>query len=213
MKPSRQAAALAVANALIREPRRLVDVPAWVAGLDKSTSPPAEPWWPRKAIGLVQAGLHPGARVFEFGSGRSTLWFAAQGGEVLSVEHDRAWYELVSGMLPPGPTLLLREASAEGTIGSEAAPGQFFDAYVAAIDEHPDESFDLVVVDGRARVACGMAAIPKVRPGGRLLLDDSQRERYQPLLDALRAWPRVDARGLKPREITVMQTTIWTRPA
>jgi hypothetical protein len=57
-----------------------------------------------------------------------------------------------------------------------------------------------------------MAAIRKVRPGGRLLLDDSQRERYRPLLDALRGWRRVDSRGLKPREITVMQTTIWTRP-
>jgi hypothetical protein len=201
-----------VANALLREPRRLVDFPAWVAGLDKNSTPPAEPWWPRKAIGLVEAGLRPGARVFEFGSGRSTLWFAAHGAEVVSVEHDRAWYELVSGMLPPGPTLLLREPASAGAIGSEAAPGQFFDAYVSAIDEHPDDTFDLVVVDGRARVACGMAAIRKVRPGGRLLLDDSQRERYKPLLDTLKDWPRVDARGLKPREISVMQTSIWTRP-
>ena len=47
-----------------------------------------------------------------------------------------------------------------------------------AICDEPDASLDLVVVDGRARVECARRAMPKVKPGGLLLLDDTSRERY-----------------------------------
>ena len=37
-------------------------------------------------------------------------------------------------------------------------------------------AFDLVLVDGRARLGCVVSALPKLRPEGVLLLDNSERE-------------------------------------
>ena len=39
--------------------------------------------------------------------------------------------------------------------------------------------FDIIVVDGRARVACCMASLPHLAPGGLIVLDDAQRPRYR----------------------------------
>jgi hypothetical protein len=38
-----------------------------------------------------------------------------------------------------------------------------FEEYVRKIDVYPDESFDLVVVDGRARTACRYHTIKKIK--------------------------------------------------
>jgi predicted O-methyltransferase YrrM len=56
--------------------------------------------------------------------------------------------------------------------------GRDFTAYVETIDR-VDGAFDLVVVDGRARVACAERALPRLAPGGVLLLDDAWRRRYR----------------------------------
>ena len=64
-------------------------------------------------------------------------------------------------------------------------PGASFERYVRAIDDYPDGHFHFVSVDGRARVACLERALAKVAPGGLLILDNSQRERYQPALSRL----------------------------
>lgn len=45
--------------------------------------------------------------------------------------------------------------------------------YVRIIDEVSDESLDFVLVDGLARSWCALAAIPKLRPGGLLVIDNA----------------------------------------
>ena len=64
---------------------------------------------------------------------------------------------------------------------------QFRD-YIAAIDEFEDEYFDIIAIDGRERVACLVHAIPKLRPGGVLVLDDSNRPKYGEFSRLLQEW-------------------------
>jgi hypothetical protein len=84
-----------------------------------------------------------------------------------------------------------------------------FESYVKTIDDYADEHFDLVVVDGRARTACVLQALPKVRRGGFLLLDDSYRGEYSPAMAALAGQGRNDFRGLAPYNTDLGQTTVW----
>lgn len=142
------------------------------------------PWWTFDAVEAVEAYLreHPQARVFEWGSGASTLWLSRRAGEVTSVEHDPHWGEMVSGRLAERQNVRLRTvpAQAEGVVPS-AKPGfegQYFDDYVAAIREE-EGLFDLIVIDGRAREACLAEAMSRLAPGGVILLDDFKRGRYQ----------------------------------
>lgn len=193
-------------------PHRAGEVLQWARQRRQSTIDSRLPWWPFTAINSVGASLPPDPVVFEFGGGGSTLWLADLGARVTVAEHDREWFEVLREQLGDTAVTLLSEPSTEGTIGSVKSPGMFFDDYVGLIAGQPDEHFDLVIVDGRARVGCGLAAMSKIRPGGTLLLDDSHRPRYEPLRQALSGWSRKDHRGLKIGSNKVAQTSTWIKP-
>jgi CheY-like chemotaxis protein len=193
-------------------PHRAGEVLQWARQRTQSTINSRTPWWPFNAINNIGASLPPNAVVFEFGGGGSTLWLADLGAQVTVAEHDPEWFEVLREQLGDTVVTLLSEPSTEGTIGSAKMPGKFFDDYVGLIAGQPDEHFDLVIVDGRARVECGLAAMSKIRPGGLLLLDDSHRPRYEPLRQALSGWSRTDYRGLKIGSDEVEQTSTWIKP-
>jgi hypothetical protein len=202
-----------IAMGLKGSPQSVLDIPRWRRDRDRTTVEARQPWWCYPAAAEVARQLRPGSQVFEFGAGGSTLWLHDRGVSITSVENDRGWYDQLTALLPPDVTVLLREPATEGVMGSAVAPGLFFDDYVAAISAVPEASLDLVIVDGRARVECGRAAMSKVKPGGHLLLDDSNRPRYQLLHEALSDWPKETFCGLKPGGGAFFYTTMWRRPA
>jgi hypothetical protein len=51
-----------------------------------------------------------------------------------------------------------------------------FESYARSIDKH--DLFDIVLVDGRARPSCIKHGIPKLKIGGFLILDNSDRLYY-----------------------------------
>jgi hypothetical protein len=185
------------------------------------------PWIVYAARAHVMSRLARGDRVFEYGSGGSTLWFADQGCEVVSVEHDFAWHHRVVDKLEGHErarvTCLLalpepaRDASepAENGFGSEddRYKGLSFENYVSTIDSHADESLDIVLVDGRARSACLLRSWPKVRKGGLLVLDDSDRDRYQAAMERLPRDHRHDYFGPAAYSRWYWRTTIWEKHA
>ncbi len=157
----------------------------------------------------------PGA-IFEFGSGGSTFFFASRGHRVVTVEHDRKWHEQILKKIRAenwsDVEAILREPSAEEQdswdpsdpdryhSGVPAYQGFSFRSYAAVLDDYPDAFFDLVLVDGRARPSCIKHALPKVRPGGCLVLDDAGRPRYRSArtLPSPLSWKLRIFRGLRP---------------
>src|SRR5260370_403503 len=51
------------------------------------------------AFRLLESLLRPADHGAEFGSGRSTIWFAERVAALTSVEHDEQWYEAISAQL------------------------------------------------------------------------------------------------------------------
>jgi hypothetical protein len=166
------------------------------------------PWWPYTATAWVAEHLPPSARVFEYGGGGSTLWLQDQGASVTVAEHHRQW---ALQLAEAGITVMGRSTERAGSVRSDVEPG-FFDSYVAAVSEESDDSLDLVVVDGRARVECVRRAMPKVKHGGLLLLDDTNRARYRPAIAILAPWDRYVFHGLKPGDCWPGETSVWRRP-
>lgn len=162
------------------------------------------PWWTYDATRQVAAFLahRPEARVFEFGSGASTLWLAQRAHHVTSVEHDGEFAEEVRGLLGDATNVTLRIVppvpSATPAVSSarEGHEDLDFSDYVATIDD-ADGPFDLIVVDGRARLACLQRARDHLAPGGMIVFDDVLRTRYRPALTATDLRATVVA-GAKP---------------
>ncbi len=164
------------------------------------------PWWTFDASDRVSDLLaaRPHARAFEWGSGASTMWLSRRAGSVISIEHDAAWADIVTPVLPANAVVqVVSPAPAIGDPGEELSgkagfAGLDFRDYVSAIDDTKG-SFDLIVVDGRARNACFHQAITRLAPGGILVFDNVDRQRYR---DAIASSPvGVDVewtRGLTP---------------
>ena len=174
------------------------------------------PWWTYDAIAAVTswfADRHGSpTRVFEYGSGASTLWLARRASEVHSVEHHRGFGEMMAAELAQFDHVTLQivepTASERPVVASakEGHRGLDFADYVAAINS-VDGHFDLVVVDGRAREACLEAAQGRLAPGGVVVFDNSRRRRYR---EAIRASGMLErrCRGLTPTLPYPEQTSI-----
>jgi predicted O-methyltransferase YrrM len=159
------------------------------------------PWWSYAATSEVEHHLDAlagRARVFEYGSGASTMWLGRRAGEVHSVEHDKGFHEFLAPQLASLPHVHLRlvepqrQAVPSTPSRRKGYGGLDFSAYVASIDDVPGR-FDLVVVDGRARVASARRALPRLSPGGILVLDNADRDEYAAAL----ADPAVQVRRLR----------------
>ncbi|EPR37411.1 hypothetical protein dsx2_0757 [Desulfovibrio sp. X2] len=184
---------------------------------------PDYPWLVAGAVRFLEGFLTPQMRVFEWGSGRSTVFFARRTASVVSVEHKAKWQRRVAARLveltianadlrlvppagpdiPPSPSPL-RPArwTKQGIVSAKPE----FTAYADAILAFPDDAFDLVSIDGRARVDCAANALDKLRPGGVLLLDNSEWPKYAPIFAMTEGWARQAwANG-------VWETTVLRKP-
>ena len=113
------------------------------------------PWFTYPAIEYLRQFDLRDRRVFEWGSGNSSLFLAQRTKEVRSIEHDRAWAERATEKL--------------SNLRVEWVPP---DAYAEAIDRD-DSIYDLIVVDAVERPRCAAAALKHLAPGGLVILDNA----------------------------------------
>jgi protein-L-isoaspartate O-methyltransferase len=143
-------------------------------------------WWSYPAMKRVDEFLssRPDARIFEYGAGASTAWLARRAGEIDSVEHDADFVDYVRDMLAETPGVKLHAvpatpATSATTIRSQRHGHQNLDFgdYVGTIDQ-VGGPFDLVVVDGRARVDAFRRALDHLKDDGVVVFDNIRRKRY-----------------------------------
>lgn len=170
----------------------------WRFSLRQGRSPLVDrvPWIVFGAKEQILRFIRPGSKVFEYGMGGSTLFFLDAGCSVISVEHDPEWAGTLfasignndrwTGLLvPPQPkTAATHNCFSSAFHGHENSD---FREYVETITKQPDESLDVVMVDGRARSAALVIAATKVIPGGLLVLDNAERSRYAETVNAFAA--------------------------
>lgn len=130
---------------------------------------PSDPWLTRDAIRLRECWLRPSDRGLEWGSGRSTLWFALRVGALTSVEHDASWAATVRSMLASEP----RASPTDYRLEPDGATNNADSRYVGVARSLADRSLDFALVDGVARDHCAWAVLPKLRPGGLLVIDNA----------------------------------------
>lgn len=151
-------------------------------------------WWSYPAMQRVDQFLseRPEARIFEYGAGASTLWLAKRAAQVDSVEHDTRWAESVREMVADsaGNVKLHVVPPIAATADTVVRSGRVghtdldFADYVSAIDE-VGGPFDLIVVDGRARVDAFRRALDHLAEGGVVVFDNIKRKRYWDVISAM----------------------------
>ena len=154
---------------------------------------------------LIPAGIdflidffskNPNPKILEFGSGCSTAFFAkylGDSGQLVTIEHNLAWYKQVQAYLNTS------------YVSHQVDLRLVTRDYYLECEKFLPNYFDLVFIDAKDRMACLKAAKSIVRPGGIVILDDSQmRAKYQQADQIMHDWPKFELVGYKsnPLELT-----------
>ncbi len=213
-----RARARAAARITLTDPRHLA---AWLRSSFRDDFPMRAriPWLTFDAVDRLAALDLRGKRVFEWGSGGSTLFFLDRGAHVTSVEHDASWQARLAPLVGDAVDLRLIESEPGGG-GDPADPdayvsseGPRYERYARAAEEVPDQSLNVALVDGRARPSCIKHAVPKLRHGGLLVVDDAARPHYLAKAGALLfGWAHERHRGAVPGLAQEGCTDVFVKP-
>ncbi len=153
------------------------------------------PWINFLALDYLKDQLRPDFKVFEYGGGGSTLFFCKNVAEVATVEDHAEWFKTLTETVqakgyqnwrgffvspePVNDTRLRSHANPADFKSSVRSLAQMsFEKYARRIDPFPDAYFDLILVDGRARPSCIQQALPHLKKGGLLVVDNTERGYY-----------------------------------
>ena len=138
------------------------------------------------AVRMLCFLLHPHTKVLEWGSGGSTKIFSRYVAEWWSLEHDTEWgaftlWELAR--VPWGGRVHLEVIPPDfltRALRRRDGTGQEFSNYVERPASY-DRQFDVIVDDGRARVAVARSVVRNrlLAPGGVVVVHDWQRREYK----------------------------------
>lgn len=134
------------------------------------------PWFTFPAVEAIKNWDLSNKRVFEYGSGYSTLFWAARAKEVISIEHHPDWHEKISKLAPMNARIILAAITQKA---DEYHPTpetrEQFRQYSEAIRDFG--IFDVIVVDGyaksRVRYQCAQSGLPQLAATGLIILDNS----------------------------------------
>jgi hypothetical protein len=189
------------------------------------------PWIPIKAKLWLDKNLKHNMILYEYGSGISTLYFSSKVKEIHSIEHDKDWYEKMNeklqkmekqnyeySLIEPDFQYEKDSRRTSSIYNSQLENYQYsnFKKYVKSIDKYPDKYFDLIFIDGRARIACILHSIKKIQSGGFIVLDNSDEKQYKIAHKILKKYKKLDFFGIAPSnpylkytKISFWKMTIW----
>jgi len=195
------------------------------------------PWITYPTRMMLERVLSPDMHVFEYGSGNSSLWWAGKVAKVISIEHDQEFAAKLKVEAPSNLTIVHRGFDApfldeDGLLASflEAnfdlpkfgAPQwedyhgllcREFAAYALEFTKHESRTFDVVVIDGMARVLCCWVVSRLIKQSGIIVFDNADRWHYNPGFRILAnaGFRRIDFYGTGPINAYEWCTSIFAR--
>lgn len=155
------------------------------------------PWLTYAAIDFIGSKINPQMRVFEWGAGNSTLWFASKVKEVVSTEDNVEWYQELRSKLPQNVKLSCSTSTSE---------------YVGSI-LNDKEKYDVIVIDGSHRNECSKVCIERLAENGFVVFDNSDSAEFDESMIFFNTqnFYRIDFWGLVPSYLYKNCTTILFR--
>lgn len=163
--------------------------------IDKNGDP--IPWFSYPFIDFLLPRLTKNITLFEFGSGNSTMIFSLKVKDVISIEHNKEWFQMVNATKPSNVKLIQTKSE------SVSDYLEYFNNLI--------ECVDIVVVDGLHRNECLIKSISKLSENGVLILDDSERHEYKDGIEYIEKlkFKRLDFWGIAPTVLFKKCTTLF----
>ncbi len=160
----------------------------------------ALPWYSYPAIAFLERRLSRTMKVFEFGAGQSTLWYARRVEQVIACEHNRSWYDHVANTMPGNVTMLFEKFE----------PGS---DYSKSVNRY-GPIFDLISIDGEDRSNCAKNAVATLNEAGVILFDNTEHPANHDGMKFLteHGFRQIEFEGMAPAVPWKTWTSIFYRP-
>ena len=160
------------------------------------------PWYTYSSIKFIKNRIDGKFKVFEYGSGNSTIWYSRRVKKVVSVEHDKAWFCSVKNKLP-------KELNINYVF--KDLDSKEYERYILNFQKE----FDIIILDGRNRVNCCMNCLDALKEDGIVIWDNSDRTKYSDGFDFLTSngFRRIDFWGMGPIVPFATCTSLFYRSA
>jgi hypothetical protein len=185
---------------------------------------PGTPWTTPASIKFFKKCLNQEMVGLEYGSGSSTIFFARRLKHLVSVEHNRSWFKYIKDkasklyitnldyqFIPTNNPEITKEIPADyinlNIQDKRIKYLKQYHNYSQFVLKFPDNYFDFIIIDGRARVQCTVNSVNKLKPGGIFVLDNSERGHYKPVHELLKDWKKVNT------TTGLFDSTIWIKPS
>jgi len=169
------------------------------SAFDKDGNP--IPWVTYPFIDFISERIKKEHAVFEFGSGNSTLFYAKHAAIVVSVEHNKDWYDKLVKEKPDNSEMIFCDLVYGGDY--------------CKMPIKLEEKFDVIIIDGRDRVNCCKQAINALSASGVIVLDNSERPAYKAGIDFLTksGFKNIAFSGIVPGLFYRVTTTVFYKEA
>lgn len=117
------------------------------------------PWFTYPAIEYLRQFDFSDMKIFEYGAGHSSLFWAKRAKQVTAVDSDKSWRDYVASVGPPNLRVHF-EAAREN--------------YVTCVTRD-STIYDVIVIDGRWRDACADICVDYLSDRGMIIFDNSDR--------------------------------------
>ena len=126
--------------------------------VDKNGNP--IPWYTYPAIEYLSQFDYRSKKVFEYGTGYSSMYWSKRAQKVISIEDNPEWFAKFSSEFKADNWQMRYFPDTEEYENAVFADG---------------EKYDVIVIDGRRRAECAACAVKALSAGGMVILDDSDR--------------------------------------
>ncbi|MEP2024445.1 MAG: hypothetical protein ABJH98_13635 [Reichenbachiella sp.] len=160
------------------------------------------PWMNYAILDFFSERLNADLSLFEYGSGFSTQYFASKLKTVKSIEYDQIWYQKVRKEIAHLENAEVKYYELDRNYAN------------AILTEGEEILYQLILIDGRHRVACAKNACAQLTSDGVLILDDSDRKGYKEVFEYYKKqdFRHLTFSGIKPTSFRKHSTTIFYRP-
>lgn len=122
-------------------------VKSWIIGYPVNKKDENFPWWTYSFTDFFIPRINNSTKIFEYGSGNSTIFLSKIVDDIVAVEHDKKWFDLLQTMINKNVRLIFENQ----------------DNYVNSIKDH---TYDVVIIDGILRNECAFKCVSNLNRGG-----------------------------------------------
>lgn len=157
------------------------------------------PWLSYPAIYFLSERLNKNMLLFEYGSGNSIIYYSQRVNKVISVEHNKVWFDRIKNRLNNNAEIIFKEINEDGNY--------------CRIIKSTNEKYHVIIIDAEDRVNCIKNCLDNLTDDGVIILDDSDRKEYTDGIEHLikKGFRQITFWGIAPGSFHNKSTCVFYR--